>query len=553
MEGAGNAARVLYVGDAPDAVGFAEAIDDRQGLAVTRVDDRSAALDRLAAEPFDCVVGDVAGGLDLLGAVRDRRPELPYVFVAGEGDDDADEALARGATDYLERRGDRDQRELLVARVENVVARRGGDRRGEAEDADQSDGRSDANAGDESDDGSDGADSRENESYLRELYRTASNADLTAERRRRRMLELGRERLGVDVGFVSHVEGDTFEIVDAVGSHELLQAGQTAPLADTYCRKTLADDGLLSVEDAESEGWRDDPAYETYGLGCYVGAKLFVDGDLYGTVCFADREPRDRSFSENEQLYVELISQWLGYEHERLVDERALREQNRRLEEFASVVSHDLRNPLNVARIYLNMAEETCDEEDFEQVRCAHDRMEQRIRNLLSLARQDDGLGDVADRDLSAVADAAWENVEADGASYDTEGDVTVAADRERLQQLLENLFRNAVEHGSASHRPSDDDAERGGESVTIRVGPLEDGEGFYVADDGPGIPEDERDSVFEHGYSTVDGGTGLGLAIVRRVAEAHDWTVSVGESESGGARFEIRRSEGGSADESDG
>ena len=541
MEIAGDAARVLYVGDAPDAVDFAEAIDGRKGLAVTRVDDESVALDRLDDEPFDCLVGDVADGLDLLDAVRDRRPELPYVFVAGEGDADADEALARGATDYLERRGDRDQRELLVARVENAVPRRSVDRRGEAGDADRSDDWSDANAGSESDDGSDGgvADARENESYLRKLYRTASSADLTAEQKRHRMLELGRERLGVDVGFVSHIEDGTLDVVDAVGSHELLQSGQTAPLADTYCRRTIDADGLLSVEDAESEGWRDDPAFERYGLGCYVGAKLFVDGELYGTVCFADRAPRDRSFSENEQLYVELISQWLGYEHERMADERELREQNRRLEEFASVVSHDLRNPLNVARIYLSMAEETCDEEDFEQVRCAHDRIEQRIRNLLSLARQGDGLGEVADRDLSAVAAAAWENVEADGASYATEGDVTVAADRERLQQLLENLFRNAVEHA--------------GEAVTIRFGPLENGEGFYVADDGPGIPEDERESVFEHGYSTVDGGTGLGLAIVRRVAEAHDWTVSVAESESGGARFEVRWSGGEVADESDG
>ncbi|WP_435177300.1 ATP-binding protein [Halorussus sp. AFM4] len=580
MEGAGNAGRVLYVGDPPGAADFAEAIDEA-GLAVTRVSHRSAALDRLDADSFDCVVGDVADGLALLDAVRDRYPDLPYVYVADDGDDDADEALARGATDYLERRGDRDQRDLLVARVVNAASRRDGDAPTGSDDRE-------CGADDEPDRERvpDDAGSWEHESSLRELYRTASNADLDAERKRHRMLELGRERLGVDVGFVSHIEDGTMEIVDAVGSHELLQSGQTAPLADTYCRKTIEADEPLSVADAESEGWRDDPAYETYGLGCYVGAKLFVDDELYGTVCFADRASRSRSFSENERLYVELISQWLGYEQERLVDERALREQNRRLEEFASVVSHDLRNPLNVARIYLTMAEETGDEADFEQVRCAHDRMEQRIRNLLALARGGDGPGDVADRDLSAVATAAWENVEADGAALDTEGELTVAADRERLQRLLENLFRNAVEHGStgphshargdvhqtesdaanrnakrsedaaerdsAGSRSSADDARERDGAVTIRVGPLDGGEGFYVADDGPGIPEDRRESVFEHGYSTVDGGTGLGLAIVRRVAEAHDWSVSVGESEAGGARFEVRWSGDESADESD-
>ena len=72
---------------------------------------------------------------------------------------------------------------------------------------------------------------------------------------------------------------------------------------------------------------------------------------------------------------------------------------------------------------------------------------------------------------------------------------------------------------------------------MCVRVGPLDDG--FYVEDDGPGIPPEERDSVFDRGYTT-DGGTGLGLAVVRRVFEAHEWSVEVGEADCGGARFEV-------------
>jgi signal transduction histidine kinase len=73
---------------------------------------------------------------------------------------------------------------------------------------------------------------------------------------------------------------------------------------------------------------------------------------------------------------------------------------------------------------------------------------------------------------------------------------------------------------------------------VTVEIGPLEDG--FYIADDGRGIPESEREAVFEYGYSTADDGTGFGLSIVREIAESHGWTVSVTGSEAGGARFEI-------------
>ena len=77
------------------------------------------------------------------------------------------------------------------------------------------------------------------------------------------------------------------------------------------------------------------------------------------------------------------------------------------------------------------------------------------------------------------------------------------------------------------------------GDGVTVRVGPLSGG-GFYVEDDGPGIPEDERDQVFESGYTTERDGTGFGLNIVREIVEAHGGAISLTESDEGGARFEI-------------
>ena len=85
---------------------------------------------------------------------------------------------------------------------------------------------------------------------------------------------------------------------------------------------------------------------------------------------------------------------------------------------------------------------------------------------------------------------------------------------------------------------------------MTVTVGTLGDGaespperdatDGFFVEDDGTGIPETDRDRVFERGYSSDDRGTGFGLHIVEQIAEVHGWRVSVTESESGGARFEV-------------
>jgi C4-dicarboxylate-specific signal transduction histidine kinase len=101
------------------------------------------------------------------------------------------------------------------------------------------------------------------------------------------------------------------------------------------------------------------------------------------------------------------------------------------------------------------------------------------------------------------------------------------------------------VEHGSTSGRPTTDVVERTDDAserddLTVRVGPLDDRTGFFVEDDGPGIPRDERDHVFDEGYSTGENGSGLGLSIVANVVDAHGWRIDVTGGRAGGARFEI-------------
>ncbi|MFC7215007.1 PAS domain S-box protein [Saliphagus sp. GCM10025334] len=213
--------------------------------------------------------------------------------------------------------------------------------------------------------------------------------------------------------------------------------------------------------------------------------------------------------------------------------ERKLREQNERLDAFAQIVSHDLRNPLGVAQGYLSLAEETGAPKDFTQVRDGLERMEAIIADVLAVAREGEWASDLESIDLETVAREAWENVTVENATLTVESSVTLEADRSPMLRLLENLFRNAIEHGST------DDAS----PLTIRVGRLErDGavDGFYVADDGLGIPESIRNEVFDSSVSTGSEGIGLGLWVVREVAHGHGWSVSAVESEEGGARFEF-------------
>lgn len=200
-----------------------------------------------------------------------------------------------------------------------------------------------------------------------------------------------------------------------------------------------------------------------------------------------------------------------------------LEHQNERLDEFASLVSHDLRNPLAIAEGYIDLAREEEDLSHLNRAADAVDRMNELVDDLLTLARDGRSVDEVERVSLASVVDAAWQNVGGD-ATLINEAEGCVEADAQRLQQLFENLFRNAVEHANPG--------------VTLWVGREDDS--FFVEDDGPGVSSENRDRVFEHGYSSSPSGTGFGLAIVRTIAEAHGWSVRLVEARSGGARFEF-------------
>lgn len=205
------------------------------------------------------------------------------------------------------------------------------------------------------------------------------------------------------------------------------------------------------------------------------------------------------------------------------------KERERKLEEFASVVSHDLRNPLGIAQMYLHMLRTEDDPSHFGEIEQALDRMETIIQNLLLMTREGQTIAETEPIPFSTVIESAWQQVETFDATLRVEdGESTIPADEDRLQAVFENLFRNAVEHG--------------GRDVDVRVGRVDDG--FYVEDTGPGVPKEHRPEIFEYGYSEGDG-TGIGLAVVRDIVEAHGWDITVTDTTSGGARFEIRDVDG--------
>jgi signal transduction histidine kinase len=277
----------------------------------------------------------------------------------------------------------------------------------------------------------------------------------------------------------------------------------------------------------------DDIAAETgtHNPDTIIRSEMIIPLDDVGIMNFGSTEPG--RFDELDTTVAALLGTATEAALVRADREETLRthqqlleQQNERLEEFTSVVSHDLRNPLAVAEGRVELAKDDDDEEHLTAAATALDTMESLIEDLLELSKQGHAVGETERVSLQDIAEAAWRNIESEKATIDIE-DAEFDADADRLRQLLENLFGNAVAHADPG--------------PAIRVGPLPDTPGFFVADDGPGIAPDDRNRIFDIGYTDHEDGTGFGLSIVRRIADAHGWEIRLLDGDDEGARFEFR------------
>jgi signal transduction histidine kinase/PAS domain-containing protein len=371
--------------------------------------------------------------------------------------------------------------------------------------------------------------------------------DITTQKRRETKLEslqAGSQQL-IETTTVEDVAGITTRKAATVLGHpfvgvflhdektgELHSASLSGPIVSELgadsCR--LADDLAWGVYSGDT--------METYDGSAFGGgplAELPLEQVLlyplgaHGLLCIGTKH--QSGFSDDERRFVEILGLTAQSALSRAKRETELerhrtqlQERNERLDQFASVVSHDLRNPLTVAQGNLQLAMETGAQDPMEDAAASLDRMETIIDDVLTLARQGESIGETTPVALHTAVEDAWSNVATDTATLVVETDATIEADRDRLLQLFENCFRNAHEHV--------------GTDVTVTVGC--DETRLYVEDDGPGIPEANRDDVLESGYTTNEDGTGFGLAIVSQIANAHDWELTVTDGSAGGARFEF-------------
>ncbi|KTG27178.1 HAMP domain-containing sensor histidine kinase [Haloferax profundi] len=278
-----------------------------------------------------------------------------------------------------------------------------------------------------------------------------------------------------------------------------------------------AEQAREAAEAARQEAWAEKEASERRRRHLEQTAAVYgevmracADGDLTQRI---DPDEESEAMREVAQSFNEMMDD--------------VQTRNEQLETVSHVLSHDLRSPLNVAVGRAELLAEEADNCHVDPLVTSLDRIDAIIDDAIVLALQR-RVEDTLPVALFDAAERAWSHVDTGDATLSLVDQFRFVADPDLAAHVFENLFRNAVDHG--------------GDDVTVRVGALPDGSGFYVEDDGPGIPQTERTVVFEPGHTTnrAGGGTGFGLPIVKQVADVHEWTVAIETATTGGARFEI-------------
>ncbi|WP_306056500.1 sensor histidine kinase [Natronococcus wangiae] len=385
---------------------------------------------------------------------------------------------------------------------------------------------------------------RRRERALRRTYEIVADPDRTFPEQVDALLETVRDAVGTDYATLSRVHEDADEYIFekiAVPEGVDLREGDAVSLSVLpNCATVVRTERTLVLEDVAAEA--PELVDPEFGIACYLGAPVTVDGEVYGTFCFYGTEARSEAFTKWDVTFVELLSNWVSYELERERRERELEASNERLEQFAYTVSHDLQEPLRMVSSYLQLIERRYEDEFDEDGReflayavDGADRMGEMIDALLAYSRIETQGQEFEPVDLDAVIEDVLDDLQLQlretDAAVSAESLPRVEGDRDQLRQVFQNLVENAIVYCGDEPPEIEIVAERDDERCVISV-----------SDDGIGIDPDETDRIFEiferlHGQEEHDG-TGIGLALCERIVERHGGEIRVDSEPGGGSTF---------------
>ena len=196
----------------------------------------------------------------------------------------------------------------------------------------------------------------ESEKVIRTLYEITADSRKGFEYQIQKLLQLGCERFGLDIGILAKIEGSQYEVQYKFCPDNIpLRQGDLFNLGETYCSITLKADRPVGIEHVKESDRNKHPAYDKFGLESYIGVPVKLDGKVYGTLNFSSPAPRERKFQDIDVDALQLMASWVSTELSRLHYVDQLKRANSQLE---ILVTRDSLTNLNNRRSFQSKIEQ---------------------------------------------------------------------------------------------------------------------------------------------------------------------------------------------------